>query len=126
MYPGHWGKVTPDKPVTIDAATGETVSHGELDERSTRLARLLRSGGLQPGDHMTLFMENHPRYFEVVWAALRSGLVLTTVNRYLTAEEAGYIVDNCDAKAIVTSQKLADAATGLLPLAPGCDLRLMV
>ncbi len=126
MYPGHWGKVTPDKPATIDAATGEVVTHGELDERSTRLARLLQAGGLQPGDHIALFMENHPRYFEVLWAALRSGLILTTVNRYLTAEEAGYIVDNCDARALVTSRKLAEAATGLLPLAPGCGLRLMI
>jgi long-chain acyl-CoA synthetase len=126
MYPGRWGKVTPDKPVVIDAGSGETVTHGELDERSTRLARLLGDGGLRPGDHLALFMENHPRYFEVVWAALRSGLILTTVNRYLTAEEAGYIVDNSDAKAIVSSRKLAEAATGILPLAPGCGLRLMV
>lgn len=126
MYPGHWGKVTPDKPVVIDASTGETVTHGELDERSIRLARLLQAGGLEPGDHVSLFMENHPRYFEVVWAALRSGLVLTTVNRYLTAEEAGYIVDNSDSKALITSRKLAEAATGILPLAPRCGVRLMV
>ncbi|MGH8973839.1 MAG: acyl-CoA synthetase [Acidimicrobiia bacterium] len=126
MYPGHWGKVTPDKPVVIDTATGEVVTHTQLDERSTRLARVLQAGGLRPGDHLALFMENHPRYFEVVWAALRSGLVLTTVNRYLTAEEAGYIVDNCEAKALVTSRKLVDAAAGVLPLAPGCGVRLMV
>ncbi len=125
MYPGHWGKVTPDKPAVIDASTGETVTHGQLDERSTRLARLLQAAGLRSGDHIALFMENHVRYFEVVWAALRSGLIFTTVNRYLTAEEAGYIVDNCDAKALVTSRYLAEAATGLLPLAPGCGLRLM-
>ncbi|MGH8992379.1 MAG: AMP-binding protein, partial [Acidimicrobiia bacterium] len=108
MYPGHWGKVTPDKPVIIDAGTGDAVTHGELDERSTRLARLLQAGGLAPGDHIALFMENHPRYFEVLWAALSSGLVLTTVNRYLTAEEAGYIVDNSDAKALITSRYLAE------------------
>ena len=126
MYPGHWGKVTPDKPAVIETATGETVTHGELDERSTRLARFLQAAGLGPGDHVPLFLENHPRYFEVVWAALRSGLVLTTVNRYLTAAEAGYIVDNSDARAIITSHKLAEAASALLPLAPGCGVRLMM
>ena len=31
----------------------------------------------RPGDHVAIFAENHPRYFEVVWAALRSGLYLT-------------------------------------------------
>ena len=126
MYPGHWGKVTPDKPVTIDAATGDVVTHDELDERSIRLARFLQASGLAPGDHVSLFLENHPRYFEVVWAALRSGLVLTTVNRYLTAEEAGYIVDNSDSKALITSQLLAEAARDVIPLAPRCGVRLMV
>jgi acyl-CoA synthetase (AMP-forming)/AMP-acid ligase II len=124
MYPGHWGAQTPDKPAVIAAETGETISHGELDERSSRLARLLYDGGLRPGDHLAVFLPNHPRYFEVVWAGLRSGLYITTVNRYLTAEEAGYIVDNSDARAVVTSSALSEAAGALPELAPRCGLRL--
>jgi fatty-acyl-CoA synthase len=126
MYPGHWGAVTPDKAAVIMAGTGVTVTHGEVDERSRRLARLLRAGGLQPGDHLAVFLPNHPRYFEVVWAGLRSGLYVTTVNRYLTAAEAGYIVDNCDAKALVASAVLGEVAEALPGLAPKCDLRLML
>ena len=61
-------------------------------------------GGLRSGDHVAVFMENHARYFEVVWAALRSGLYLTTINRYLTHRRSGYIVDNCEAKVLVASQ----------------------
>jgi len=34
---------------------------------------------------------------EVVWAARRSGLYLTAVNRYLTPDEAAYIIDDADA-----------------------------
>ena len=85
MYPGHWGRVTPEKPALVVAETGEVITHGQLDERSTRLARAWRSAGLSPGDRVAVFMENHPRYLEVVWAALRSGVVITPVNRYLTA-----------------------------------------
>ena len=126
MYPGHWAAVTPGKPALIVAETGEVVTHAELDDRSTRLARLLRDAGLRPGDHLALFMENHARYMEVVWAALRSGLTLTTVNRYLTADEAGYIVDNCDAAAVVTSHRLAAVASAFPELAPRARVRLMV
>jgi acyl-CoA synthetase (AMP-forming)/AMP-acid ligase II len=125
MYPGHWGRVTPEKAALVVAETGEVVTHGQLDERSTRLARAWRSAGLSPGDRVTVFMENHPRYLEVVWAALRSGVVITPVNRHLTAAEAGYIVDNCDAKALVTSRALAPVAADLLAEAPGCAHRLM-
>lgn len=126
MYPGHWANVSPDRPALVMAGSGATVTHAELDERSVRLARFLHAAGLAPGDHVALFMENHPRYPEVAWAALRSGLVLTTVNRYLTAGEAGYIIDNCDAKALITTAKLAGVAEALVDLAPDCGVRLMV
>ena len=94
MYPGHWASVQPDKLAVVNSGTGEARTYRELDERSNQLAQLLFAHGLRRGDHVALFMENNVAYFDVCWAALRSGLYITAVNRYLTAEEAGYIVDN--------------------------------
>ncbi len=125
MYPGKWGLECPNKPAVIHAATGETLSYGELNERSNRLAQLLRVRGLRRGDHIAIFMENNLRYFEVVWAALRSGLYLTTVNRYLTAEEAGYIIHNSESQVLVASNYLGDVAAELPPEAPNCRIWLM-
>ena len=126
MYPGHWAKVTPEKPALVMAGTDDVITFRELDERSVRLARLWKDAGLRPGDGVALFMENQPRFFEVVWAALRSGLRITPVNRYLTADEAAYIVNDCDARAVVVSQALAPVAAELVGLTPGCKLRLSV
>ncbi|MEM9493523.1 MAG: AMP-binding protein, partial [Myxococcota bacterium] len=126
MYPGKWGVESPDKAAIIHAATGDSVSHGELNARSNQLAQLLYARGLRRGDHIAIFMENHLRFFEVCWAAVRSGLYITTVNRYLTDEEAGYIVDNCEAQALITSKKLADVAAGIPAHAPNCRSWLMV
>jgi long-chain acyl-CoA synthetase len=126
MYPGRWAKAFPDKPAIIHAVSGEAVSYRELDDRSNRLAQLMWAQGLRPGDHVAVFMENHLRYFEVVWAALRSGLYLTTINRYLTADEAGYILDDCGARVLVASKYLGTVAASLPALAPRCDTRLMV
>ena len=75
MYPGHWAKVSPEKPALINAATGDVVTFRELNDRSNRLAQLLWERGLRRGDHIAILMENHARYFDVIWAALRSGLV---------------------------------------------------
>ena len=126
MYPGHWARVTPDKPALINAATGAVVTYRELDDRSNRLAQLMYDRGLRRGDHIAILMENHARYFDVVWAAMRSGLYLTTVNRYLTTDEATYIIDNCEAQVLVASNHLADIAAGL-PAAPTrCKSWLMV
>jgi acyl-CoA synthetase (AMP-forming)/AMP-acid ligase II len=126
MYPGRTAEELPDKPAVVMAGSGEVVTYAELEARSCRLARLFRAAGLQRGDHVALFLENHPRYLEVYWAAMRSGLYLTTVNRYLTSEEAAYIVDDCGARALVTSAALVDAAQTLPELAKGLELRLMM
>ncbi len=113
MYPGKWAKEFPDKPAVINSATGATVSYRELDERSNQMAHLMYDAGLRRGDHCAIFMENDVRYFEVVWAAFRSGLYITTVNHSLSAEEAAYIVDNSESEIVVTSNKLAAVATTL-------------
>jgi len=108
------------------AGSGETITHGELEARSRRLAQLLHARGLRPGDHLAVLLENHPRYFEVFWAAMRSGLYLTPINWHLKAEEAGYIVEDCGATAVVTSAALAGVAADLGPHLAGVDVRLAV
>ena len=126
MYPGRWAKEFPNKPALINAATGATVSYRELDDRSNQLAQLMWDSGLRRGDHVAILMENHACYFDVVWAALRSGLYLTTINRYLTTEEAAYILDNCEAKVLVTSHHMSEVAAGLPDAPSQCVTWLMV
>ena len=49
-------------------------------------------------------MENHPRYFEIAWAAQRAGLYYTCISSKLTAGEVAYIVRDCGAKALIASR----------------------
>ncbi len=100
----------PDKPAVIMAGSGRVVTFKELDEASNRFAQVLHAAGLRPGEHIALMLENRWEFFAVVWAAQRSGLYYTAISTRLTADEAGYIVDNCEAKAFVTSASLADVA----------------
>ena len=73
MYPGHHAQTSPDKAAVISAQSGDLVTYAELDARSNQLAQLIWAQGLRRGDHIAVFMENHLRYFEVAWAAFRSG-----------------------------------------------------
>jgi long-chain acyl-CoA synthetase len=127
MYPRTVASQHPDRPAVVMAGSGEIVSYRELDERSNRLAHLLRAAGLTRGDHIALVMENHPRFLEVVWAALRSGLYITAVNSHLTAEEITYIVGDCGARMLVSSSSMSPVVGELswdeLPL---LETRLMV
>src|SRR6516162_9092746 len=90
--------------------TGAIVTYRQLDERSNRLAHVFRARGLQPGDCMAIFVENQARYMEVTWAAQRAGLYCTPINSHLTAPEVEYIVDDCEARLLVSSKLLAGVA----------------
>jgi long-chain acyl-CoA synthetase len=114
-YPGYYGDVEPDRPAVVMGSAGTVVTYGQLDQRSNRLARLLRDAGLRRGDRIAVLMENNPRYLEVTWAALRSGLYVTPVNRHLTPGEVAYIVDDCAASAVVVSAAMSHPGAALSP-----------
>ncbi|MEO3783298.1 acyl-CoA synthetase [Actinocorallia sp. B10E7] len=100
----------PDKPAVIMAGSGRAVTYRELDEASNRLAQVFHEAGLRPGEHIAFMLENRWEFFAVAWAAQRSGLYYTAISTRLTADEAGYIVGNCEAKAFVTAHALAGIA----------------
>ena len=124
MYPGHWATVKPHADAVIDATTGAKLSWQELDQRSNQVAQLLYARGLRPGDHISLLMQNDLAFFEIAWAAYRSGLYITCINRYLTADEAAYIINDSNSKALFTADALAIA--GELPnLTNQCSQRFI-
>lgn len=110
-----WAKVQPDKAAIVMAASGRTVTYAELDDRSTRLARLLRSRNLAAGDHLAVLVGNEPVFFDAVWAAMRAGLFVTPINWHLAPAEAGYIIGDCDATALISSTMVADVVEAIDP-----------
>lgn len=113
MYPGTWAASHPDKPALVMAGSGRTLTYGQLDERSLRLAHVLQDAGLEVGDVVALLSDNRPETYEAYWAALRSGLYITAVNHHLSAEEVSYIVRDCGAKALLVSPAKSELAAAL-------------
>jgi long-chain acyl-CoA synthetase len=127
MYPGRHSATHPDKPaVVMCGRKRDVVTYQQLEERSQQIAQLLYSRGLRPGDGFAVFAENHVRYFEMYWAAIRSGLYITAISRYLSPGEAAYLVNDSGAKALFTTKHMATTAVPLIELAPGCQLRFMI
>jgi acyl-CoA synthetase (AMP-forming)/AMP-acid ligase II len=105
----HSGR-TPDKAAAIEAQTGRVRTYAELEDRSARLAHVLASAGIAEGGRVAVLLGNQLEYFDVAWATQRSGLYLTPVNWHLTANEAGYIIGDCEAQALITSPSLSELA----------------
>ncbi len=125
MHPARYADIAPDHPAVIVAETGAHLTYRELANRSAQLANLLRERGLRTGDRIAVLTRNEPCYFEVLWAALRSGLHLVPVNWHLTAAEAGYIISDSGATALVASDAVSELAAEAVTHADACHTRLM-
>jgi long-chain acyl-CoA synthetase len=122
MYTGRHAHLRSLQPAFIMAATGETVTYRELEARCNRLAHLFRNRGLKRLDHYAIFMENNNRYLEACGAGERSGLYFTCVNSYLTAGELAYILNNSEARILITSLAKLDVAREALKECPKVEL----
>jgi fatty-acyl-CoA synthase len=121
LHPSAHAARMPDKPAYVMAGSGEALSYAELDAASLRGAQALRGLGVGPGDHIAVLMENRLEFLTIAWAAHRAGIVYTAISRYLGADEAGYILHDCGAKALITSATDLDRARALRDAA-GADV----
>jgi long-chain acyl-CoA synthetase len=127
MTLAHWAERHPDLPAIVTAGgPGGDRTYAALNADANRLARSLRRHGLQPGDGVAAMVSNRAEYAVTYAAALRAGLRFTPVNWHLTADEAGYIVDDCEAKAFVADARFAAVASEASLGAPAAALRLAV
>ena len=126
MYPGRHAVEHPEKAALIMATTGETITYAQYEQRCNRVAHLLRAAGIRRGDHISVFMENHPRMVEIEGAAERIGLYYTLVNAYLAADEVAYIVTNSRSRLFFSSVAKRDVAEPAAELCPQLERLLMV
>ena len=118
MYPAVWNARDPHRPAVIMAGSGQVVTYRELDERSNQLAHALAEAGLRAGDVVALAMANGPRYHEVAWAVMRSGMYLLPLNTHLQPDEVAYVVADSGARLVIVSPALASLAVGLRSVEP--------
>jgi long-chain acyl-CoA synthetase len=103
---------SPDKPALV---CGEKVlTYSELDERSRHVAGGLSARGIVPGDRVSIYAQNRWEWVVAYHGILRAGAVVNPINVMLTPEEVAFVLNDCGANAIVTSQ---DKAATLLELA---------
>ncbi len=95
---------------------GERLSYADLEALANQMAAALRGLGLTRGDHVASLVGNRPEAVAMGWAAWRAGLYLTPMATGLTAGELRYLVEDCDAKAVIADAALGEVAASLRTL----------
>ncbi|HMC16253.1 MAG TPA: AMP-binding protein [Albitalea sp.] len=87
------------------------LSYAELEALANRIANVFRGLGLQRGDHIASLLGNRPQALAVAWGAYRCGLYLTPLATTLAPSELAYLIDDCDARAVIADAALAALAS---------------
>ena len=86
------------------------LSYSMLDEGSARVAALLKSKGVEPGDRVGLMMPNVPYFPAIYFGILRAGAVVVPMNVLLKKREVGFYLEDPGAKLVFAWGDFAEAA----------------
>jgi malonyl-CoA/methylmalonyl-CoA synthetase len=88
-----------------------TLTFGELDARSDRIASFISSRGFAPGDRLCFFMPNRVEFIDLFLACVKTGVIVVPINALYREREVGHIVADAEPKAVVTTRELAPFVT---------------
>ena len=125
MYAAEHAAEHGEQPAIIMAPSGRTLTFAEYEAGANQVAHVLRDTGLRKGDHVAIFMENHPAMLLAQAGAERTGLYFTPVNSYLSAEEVAYVINDSRSRVVFTSTAKADVAAQLPALCPDVERWIM-
>ena len=97
------------------AGAGEsfrTLTFGELDARSNRLARLLTTRGLTCGDRVAVYLANRVEFIDLLLACVKTGIILVPVNVLYREREITHILRDAEPRAVVTTRATFDLFEG--------------
>ncbi len=95
-----------------------TLSFHDFNARCNQFARVLRRRGIEPGQSIAMLVGNRAEFVVVMFGAMRCGVSLTPVNWHLTADEAAYILDDCEARLLISETAFAETAAKIRAAVP--------
>jgi long-chain acyl-CoA synthetase len=91
-----------DRPdATALEVEGRSITFGELDARSNRVANALRAAGVGPGDRVAFIDKNGAEWFDVTFGLAKLGAVNVSVNWRLAPTEMAEIIDDAEARVVI-------------------------
>ena len=94
----------PDRPALYFRE--ETVSFRELDRMANKYANALSELGIGPGDRVCLFLPNRLEFIYAYFGLIKIGAMMISLSVMLKADEAKYIIDDAQAKMVITAEYL--------------------
>lgn len=98
------------------------VTWRELNDRASRLAAVLSSHGIGPGDRVVIMFHNRPEFWEANYAAQKLGAVPVPMNYRFAPREIVYQANHSGAKAFVFEDLWLDNVAKARPEIKGVEV----
>ncbi|MCU0533230.1 MAG: long-chain fatty acid--CoA ligase [Hydrococcus sp. Prado102] len=86
----------------------KSYTYKQLDQLVNRAANSLRGLAINQGDRVALFLPNIPEFIISYLAILKLGAIAVSVNVMLKSAEVRYILNDCTAKLVITTEELSE------------------
>jgi long-chain acyl-CoA synthetase len=96
----------PDKIALI--FEDKSYTYKQLDEQANRVANGLQKLGIKTGERVALFLPNIPEFIFSYLGILKIGAIVVSINVMLKSAEVSYILNDCSAKAIITTEQQSE------------------
>jgi non-ribosomal peptide synthetase-like protein len=90
----------------------ESISYADLNSQANRLARFLTSHGIRAGDRVGLVLPRSPSVYVALLGILKAGAAYVPLDPEYPAERIQFVLKDCGARALITSQSLRSKGTG--------------
>ena len=88
------------------------LTYAQLDGAAARVANLLESKGIEPGDRVGIMLPNVPYFAACYYGVLRMGGVVVPMNVLLKKREVGFYLDRPGGEAVVRLARLRRGGRG--------------
>ena len=115
------------RPDKVALVCGEQrYTYGQLDQMANRLAQALRADGVRRGDRVGIYLNNSLEAVVAIFAVLKAAGVFVVVSRTTKPDKLLFILNNCQATAVLADGRALAQGLGERLLAEVASLRSVV
>jgi long-chain acyl-CoA synthetase len=111
--------------IDLSAENPQEITYRALEERLDRFATLCRESGLKPGDRLAMSIGNRFEFVEIMYGAMRAGVVPVPLNTKLGSDALDYIIRDAECAGAIV-EPAANANFAALADAIGCRMKLLL
>jgi len=94
---------------------GRTYTFGEIEQRSNRVAHLLLSRGMKPGDRLCVYLPNCVEVIDLYLACVKLGVIFVPINILYRDREIAHIVGDAEPTEVIRDASAVQTAAQSMP-----------